>query len=67
MSSYKVIIRNYKKVYDHIPEEDGAVFVFHLSWVLLGVDVDYVVRGNVACCFIEILVIAGVFQMALCG
>ena len=62
-----MILRNYKKVYDHIPEEDGAVFVFHLIWVLPGVDVDYVVHGNVACCFIEFLVIAGVLQMALCG
>ena len=46
-----MILRNYKKVYDHIPEEDGAVFVFYLSWVLPVVDVHSVVCGNVCLLF----------------
>ena len=31
--------------YEHVPEQDDAVFVFRFHWVLPGVDVGDVVRG----------------------
>ena len=34
-----------------------VAFVFHLRWVLLGVDIGVVVRGDVGSCLMEVLVL----------
>ena len=52
--------------YEHVPEQDDAVFVFLFHWVLPGVDVGDVVRGYFGWCLMEALVIAGVLWMVLC-